>query len=176
MAFQVKNVALVGVSCLHLHPHFFRELSYDQASGNLGISIQDHLSTRPDLSFRVSVVTRKDSSTEFPASFNVIRTDYSLESLEQSFKGQDAVVMLLPPESSVRHQTVIDAARRAGVKRFFPSEFGVRTNHPAFHDNVVLCKKKWSHIKHLEKTQDAMSWTAIFCNPWIDHVRPLSSM
>ncbi|KAI7776291.1 hypothetical protein LA080_005530 [Diaporthe eres] len=100
---------------------------------------------------------------------NVIRTDYSPESLEQSFKGQDAVVMLLPPESSVQHQTVIDAARRAGVKRLFPSEFGVRTNHPAFHNNVVLCKKKWSHIKHLEKTQGVMSWTAIFCNPWIDH-------
>lgn len=165
-----------SVSVVSTHPHFYCELIYGHSSGSLGVSIQDHLSTRPDLPFRVSVLKRKDSSAEFPASFNVIGTDCSLESLEQSFKGQDAVVMLLPPESSVRQQTVIDAAKRAGVKRFFPSEFGVRLNHPAFHENVVLCKKKWSRIKHLEKTEDVMSWTAVIFNHWIDHVRPLSSM
>lgn len=116
------------------------------------------------------MLTRKDSSAQFPAAFNVICTDYSSESLEKCLEGQDVVIMLLPPESSVRHQAVIDAARRAGVKRFFPSEFGVRTNLPAFHENVVLSKKKWSHLEYLEKTEDIMSWTAVFCNPWIDHV------
>lgn len=148
------------------------ELNHRQASGNLGAAIQDHFASQPNLPFRVSVLTRQNSTAEFPSVFNVIRTDYSPESLKESFKGQDVVIMLLPPESSVRHQTVIDAARGAGVKRFFPSEFGVRTNHPAFHENVALSKKKWSHLKYLEKTQDVMSWTAIFCNPWIDHVRP----
>ncbi|KAH8774600.1 hypothetical protein F5883DRAFT_412374, partial [Diaporthe sp. PMI_573] len=118
----------------------------------------------------LSVLIRKDSSADFPAAFNAIRTDCSPEPLEKSFKGQDAAKMLLPPESCLRHETVIDAARRAGVKRFSPSEFGVGTNHPVFYENKVLSKTMWSHLKYLEKAQDVMSWTAVFCNPWIDHV------
>jgi hypothetical protein len=101
---------------------------------------------------------------------NVISTDYSPESLERGLRGQDVVIMLLPPESTVDHETVIDAAVKAGVKRFFPSEYGVRTYHPAFADGVLLATKKRSIVKHLEKTQDIMSWTGIMCNPWVDFV------
>jgi hypothetical protein len=78
--------------------------------------------------------------------------------------------MLLPPESTVDHETVIDAAVKAGVKRFFPSEYGVRTYYPDFAENVLLATKKRSIVKHLETAQDMMSWTAILCNPWVDHV------
>lgn len=81
--------------------------------------------------------------------------------------------MLLPPESTVDHETVIDAAVKAGVKHFFPSEYGVRTYHPAFAQGVLLATKKRSIVKHLEKTQDIMSWTGIMCNPWVDFVSPL---
>ncbi|KAJ3547681.1 hypothetical protein NM208_g1393 [Fusarium decemcellulare] len=150
MAAQIKNVALVG------------------ASGNLGVVIQDHFLAQPDSPLQVSVLTRKESGAEFPAGLNVIQTDYSPASLQQALRGQDVVIMLLPPESTVDHETIIDAAVKAGVKRFFPSEYGVRTYHPDFANNVLIATKKRSIVKHLEKTQDAMSWTGLMCNPWVD--------
>ncbi|KAI8722734.1 NmrA domain-containing protein [Fusarium sp. LHS14.1] len=150
MVAQVKNVALIG------------------ASGNLGVVIQDHFIAQTNSPLCVSVLTRQGSDAKFPAGLNVISTDYSPASLEQVLKGQDVVIMLLPPESTVDHQTVIDAAVRAGVKRFFPSEYGVRTYHPEFANNVLLATKKRSIVKHLEKTQDVMSWTGLMCNPWVD--------
>lgn len=78
--------------------------------------------------------------------------------------------MFLPPESTVTHESIIDAAVKAGVKRFFPSEYGVRSNHPDFANGPLITKKKNSIVKHLEKTQHVMSWTVLFCNPWIDFV------
>jgi len=148
-----------------------RGLTQSQASGNLGVTVQDYLLAQQNSPLRISILTRKNSDAEFPAAFNVIRTDYSPPSLEQSFKGQDVVVNLLPPESTVSHENVIDAAVKAGVKRFFPSEYGVRSSHPAFAEGPVITKKKRLIAKHLEKTQDRMSWTGLLCNPWIDFVR-----
>ncbi|CAG9986874.1 unnamed protein product [Clonostachys byssicola] len=147
----LKNVVLIG------------------ASGNLGVNIQDHFLSQKDSPLHVSVLTRKDSEAKFRTGLNIIATDYSFESLVKSLRGQDVVIMLLPPESTVDHETVIDAAVKAGVKRFFPSEYGVRTYYPAFAENMLLATKKRSIVKHLEKTQDTMSWTAILCNPWVDH-------
>ncbi|CAI6095274.1 hypothetical protein V2G26_010865 [Clonostachys chloroleuca] len=147
----LKNVVLIG------------------ASGNLGVNIQDHFLSQKDSPLHVSVLTRKDSGAKFRTGLNVIATDYSFESLVKSLRGQDVVIMLLPPESTVDHETVIDAAVKAGVKRFFPSEYGVRTYYPAFAENMLLATKKRSIVKHLETTQDTMSWTAILCNPWVDH-------
>ncbi|KAF4467250.1 DNA binding [Fusarium albosuccineum] len=132
MVTQIKNVALVG------------------ASGNLGVVIQDHFLAQPNSRLQVSVLTRKESDAEIPAGLNVIQTDYSPTSLQQGLRGQDVVIMLLPPESTVDHETVIDAAVKAGVKHFFPSEYGVRTYHPDFANN------------------DVMSWTGLMCNPWVD--------
>ncbi|KAH7233853.1 uncharacterized protein BKA55DRAFT_742584 [Fusarium redolens] len=120
------------------------------ASGNLGVVIQDHFLAQKDSPLHLSVLTRENSVSRA----RVERTD--------------VVIMLLPPESTVDHESVIDAAVKAGVKRFFPSEYGVRTYHPAFADSVLLATKKRSIVKHLEKTQDIMSWTGIICNPWVD--------
>ncbi|KAK2470427.1 hypothetical protein H9L39_18044 [Fusarium oxysporum f. sp. albedinis] len=139
MSTQVKNVALIG------------------ASGNLGVVIQDHFLAQKDSPLHLSVLTRENSGAKFSKGLSVISTDYSPESLERGLRGQDVVIMLLPPESTVDHETVIDAAVKAGVKRFFPSEYGVRTYHPAFADSVLLATKKRSIVKHLEKTQDIMS-------------------
>ncbi|RYC80575.1 hypothetical protein BFJ63_vAg16535, partial [Fusarium oxysporum f. sp. narcissi] len=108
MSTQVKNVALIG------------------ASGNLGVVIQDHFLAQKDSPLHLSVLTRENSGAKFSKGLNVISTDYSPESLERRLRGQDVVIMLLPPESTVDHETVIDAAVKAGVKRFFPSEYGVR--------------------------------------------------
>ncbi|KAH7146834.1 hypothetical protein B0J13DRAFT_584311 [Dactylonectria estremocensis] len=150
MPAQVKNVVLVG------------------ASGNLGVVVQDYFLAQQNSPLHISILTRKDSDAKFPAAFNVIYTDYSPASLEQNFKGQDVVIVFLPPESTVTHESVIDAAVKAGVKRFFPSEYGVRSYHPDFAEGALITKKKRSIVKHLEKTQDVMSWTGLLCNPWID--------
>ncbi|SPN96511.1 uncharacterized protein DNG_00039 [Cephalotrichum gorgonifer] len=151
MAAVMKTVALVG------------------ASGNLGSAVQDYFLAQGDSPLKISVLTRHDSNARFSTAVQVIRTDYSPASLEQSLRGQDVVFMFLPPESTVPHERVIDAAVRAGVKRFFPSEYGVRSYHPDFAEGVPITKKKRSIVKYLERTQDAMSWTGLICNPWVDH-------
>ncbi|KAJ4129627.1 hypothetical protein NW754_003909 [Fusarium falciforme] len=104
MVTQVKNVALVG------------------ASGNLGVVIQDHFLAQLDSPLRVSVLTRQGSDAKLPAGLNAISTDYSPASLEQGLRRKDVVIMFLPPESTVDHETVMDAAVRAVVKRFFPPD------------------------------------------------------
>ncbi|KAF2020338.1 NAD(P)-binding protein [Aaosphaeria arxii CBS 175.79] len=150
MAAPVKTVAILG------------------ASGNLGAVLLDHFSAQEDSPLKVTAVTREGSDSKFPDSLKVAYTDFSSASLEQVLRGQDVVIDLLPPEAKVPHERIIDAAVKSGVKRFFPSEYGVRSYYPEFAEVVAITKKKRSIVKYLEKTQDKMSWTALLCNPWTD--------
>lgn len=65
---------------------------------------------------------------------------------------------------------IFDAARKAGVRRFIPSEYGIRTYEPRIMADVSLARKKRSFIEHLMKTEQEMSWTAIINNIWLDFV------
>lgn len=58
--------------------------------------------------------------------------DYdSLESLESAFRGQDVIVSTTGGEATLGQKLMIDAAIKAGVKRFIPSDFGSLTTDPA---------------------------------------------
>jgi uncharacterized protein YbjT (DUF2867 family) len=82
--------------------------------------------------FEVTVLTREGSTHSFPASVAVKHVDYdSLDSLVNALQGQDAVVSTLGSIALQEQQLLlVEAAVKAHVKRFIPSEFGSNTVNP----------------------------------------------
>lgn len=97
--------------------------------------------------FAVTVLTREGGSSKhsFPANVSVKEVDYdSLESLTEALKGQDAAVSTLASLALDKQILLVQAAAKAGVKRFIPSEFGSNTVNaktsqlPVFKDKVAV--------------------------------------
>ncbi|KAJ3019408.1 hypothetical protein HKX48_002107 [Thoreauomyces humboldtii] len=147
---SIRNVILIG------------------ASGNLGPSILEEI---VDAKFAVSILTRQESKSTFPSDLKVHRTDYSLDSLVSAFKGQDAVISTVGAEGFAQQKIIIDAAVKAGVKRFIPSEFGSNTENKKSQELVPLFKGKLEVVAYLQqvaKDHPSFSYTAIATGPFFD--------
>lgn len=121
----------------------------EQASGNVGSSVLPEL-LKSDLV--LSAVTRETSSAKFPEGVTHVKSDFSLSSLTEAFKGQDAVISMLPITALGDQAVVIEAAIAAGVKRFIPSEYGS--------DSTVstdLCISLYSAYNMVERCCDRCS-------------------
>lgn len=115
--------------------------------------------------YKVSVLTRESSSATFPSSVNVIKTDYSPESVEKAFQGQDAVVSLVGASALGDQHKLVDAAVKAGVKRFVPSEYGADTSNKEVQAKVPIFGPKTATVAHLRsKEKDGLSWTGLVSN------------
>ncbi|KAL9618675.1 MAG: hypothetical protein Q9160_006642 [Pyrenula sp. 1 TL-2023] len=118
MSSAIQNVALAG------------------ATGNLGPAV---LNALLDAKFNVTVLTRQGSKSSVPESVKAVAVDYeSIESLEKALQGQDALISTLPIMSQ---KALVDAAIKAGVKRYIPSEFGTDVLHPRTIDLPVFMPK-----------------------------------
>lgn len=107
-------------------------------------------------------MTRESSSATFPSTVNVIKTDYSPESLAKAFEGQDAVVSLVGASGLGDQDKLIDAAVKAGVKRFLPSEYGSNTPDDVVRSKVPIFNAKKGVVNYLQsKEKDGLSWTAL---------------
>jgi len=131
-----------------------------QASGNLGPAVLNQFLHSP---FNVTVLSRKESNAVFPASVQVIKTDFSFDSLYQDLTGQDAVICTLGSVEGFRDQArIIDAAIAAGVKRFIPSEFGSDTTSRYVLKIVPVFGPKVEAIDYLKSRESAVfSWTSV---------------
>lgn len=86
-----------------------------------------------------------------------------------AFKGQDAVVSTVSGPSIRTQTSIIDAAIKAGVKRFIPSEFGSNTANPKAVELVPVFKGKESIVNYLKgKESDSLSWTCLCNGPFFD--------
>jgi len=66
---------------------------------------------------------------------------------------------------------VIDAAVKAGVKRFIPSEYGIDTSLQHVPELVPPAKGKQEVVAYLKtKEQEGLSWTAICVGAFFDWV------
>ncbi|KAH6639899.1 hypothetical protein C7974DRAFT_470305 [Boeremia exigua] len=85
-----------------------------------------------DAGFKVTLLGRSEKNKEgLPAGVSFGVVDYnSIDSLEAAFRGQDAVVSTVGIEAVSGQKWIIDAAIKAGVKRFVPSDFGSLTTDP----------------------------------------------
>ncbi|KAL8644369.1 MAG: hypothetical protein Q9226_007798 [Calogaya cf. arnoldii] len=138
------------------------------ASGNVGKpTVQALLKA----GFNVTALTRKGSSATFPSEVKVqtVEDNYPSDQLVAVFKGQDAVINLLPPISVEQHNSIADAAAEAGVKRYIPSEFGSDTTSAKIIELVPMFGNKTAITDYLKtKESSGLSWTAVVNGAFFD--------
>ncbi|KAJ5712420.1 oxidoreductase CipA [Penicillium malachiteum] len=125
-------------------------------TGNLGPTIVEALI---DANFEVIILSRSSFHNVDPrAKLQVV--DYAfLESLTAALTGQDAVVNVLPSKiiPVEIHFQLIEAAHKAGVKRFLPSEYGCDTSHPPTAKLPIYCDDKVAVVKRLKEISEQES-------------------
>lgn len=116
-------------------------------------------------------MTRKASSSNFADKARIVEVDYSSPAeLESALKGQDAVICTFGAAGKDAQKLLTDAAVKAGVKRFLPSEFGSnladsRTkSYPAFGDKI----KAQHQLDSAAKQNPEFSYTLIYNGPFLD--------
>ncbi|KAI1371322.1 NAD(P)-binding protein [Hypoxylon crocopeplum] len=137
------------------------------AKGNLGEAVLDQLLKA---GFQVTALTRQGTTHTFPSGVTVKAVDYdSIDSLTDALQGQDAVVVTLGGEALGKQFLLIEAAVKAGVKRFIPSEFGSDTFNektaqlPGYRDKIEVQKA----VKKAA-AESGITWTAVACGPFLD--------
>ncbi|KAI2631367.1 NAD(P)-binding protein [Hypomontagnella submonticulosa] len=137
------------------------------AQGNIGNAILEQLLAA---GFQVSVLTRQDSYRTFPSNVVIKPVDYeSLDSLTDALRGQDAVVSALNDAGITKQYNLIEAAIKAGVKRFIPSDFGSDTfNEKATRLPGYKRKVDIHHALEKAAANSSLTWTAVINGPWLD--------
>jgi hypothetical protein len=139
-----------------------------QASGLLGESIINGLRAVP--TFNITIVSRQSSRSTFP-DFRVLKLSdsYPEEELVTAFQGQDAVISLLPTISAHEQFRIVDAAVKASVRRYIPSNFGLNDIFENVRALIHTCNNKAAVIGYLRgKESTGMTWTAIAMGSWVD--------
>ena len=149
---SIKNIILVG------------------AGGHLGPHLLTALSSNPD--FTLTILARHSSQSTFPPHIKTIHIadDYPEAELLEAFQGQDAVVSAVATANLAQQKTMIDAAIKAGVKRFVPSEFGSDTlNEKAVAILPQYFAGKRATVEYLKgKEGEGLSWTAFVTGPFFE--------
>jgi len=152
MSSLIKNVIIIG------------------AGGHLGPTILSAFASDPY--FTTSILARKSSASTFPPNLKVFRVsdDYPETELLEAFKGQDAIISTIATTSAGTQNVIIDAAVKAGVKRFVPSEFGSDTlNAKAMEILPQYFAGKTGAVDYLKtKEKDGLTWTAFVTGPFFE--------
>ena len=131
------------------------------ASGNLGSVFLPILLAEP--SFTVSILSRSSSTATFPANVRVhkVPDSYPESALIEAFQGQDVVISTLSLTNLGPQKTFIDAAVKAGVKRFVPSEFGADLSNGKAAELMPFFYKPKREIGEylVSKEKDGLTWT-----------------
>ncbi|PBP26456.1 NAD(P)-binding protein [Diplocarpon rosae] len=147
---SIKKVALAG------------------ATGNLGSAIlKELLESRL---FEMTVLTREPGNHTFPAEVTVAKVDYTnLESLTEALLGQDALISAVASPVVSVQRLLIDAAVKAGVKRFIPSEFGNDTKNAETRKlPVYAAKVEIEEYLDTLAVKGAISYTLLYNGPFLD--------
>ncbi|GKT66723.1 related to NmrA-like family protein [Colletotrichum tofieldiae] len=132
---SIKNIAFVG------------------ASGNLGQLVLPEL-LKTDLN--LTAVTRKTSSAKFPEGIKVAKIDFSLSSLTNGFKEQDAVVSMLPILALGDQDIIIEPT--------------IAADNEAVTAAIPFLEAKTKYLEHLKAKEGVISWTALFTGPFFDSI------
>ena len=121
----------------------------------------------------MTVLSRASSTSTFPSAVHVHKTDYdSSESLAEAFKGQDAVVSVIASAGIREQQKIIEAAVKAGVKKFIPSEYGINTQNLEGGIGKILSGKKATAdlLQKYAAENAGFSWTGLSTSMFFDWV------
>lgn len=117
------------------------------------------------------MLARPESTNTYSANIKVTVSDYTEDSLVASFKGQDAVVSALGAAGLSEEIKLIDAAVKAGVKRFIPSEFSCDAQNKQTAELIPVFGLKVRTHEHLKAQEvKGLSWTSIPSGPAFDLV------
>ena len=159
-------------STLHYHYNMsqqFKNVIVIGAGGNVGPHVVTALDNAHD--FNISILSREGSKSTFAAHFKVFTTpdSYPEEALLKAFKGQDVIVDLAPQHQLDQRKSCIDAAIKAGVKRYIPGEFGSNTEVPEVNAAVPLFQSKLDVQHYLKsKEKEGLTWTGVLNGPFFD--------
>ncbi|KAK1676915.1 hypothetical protein BDP55DRAFT_767623 [Colletotrichum godetiae] len=146
----IENVAVVG------------------ATGSIG---RRALPALLDANFTVTDVMYTSEGKSCPPQVRVAVTDFSPESLQGVFTGQDAVRCDLRHAVFDRQIDVINAAAKSGVKRLIPSDIGTSKGPidvPEY--RAILGKKAQAQnlLEEMAKEKSAFTWTSFWNGPLLD--------
>lgn len=119
----------------------------------------------------MSVFSRKGSKSTYASHIKVheVEDSYPEDQLHAAFSGQDAVVLTINPTDIGKIKLLIDAAIKAGVKRFIPSEFGSDTSEPKVVEKTPIFAGKHELAEYLQsKEASGLSWTGIVNGSFFD--------
>lgn len=125
--------------------------------------------------FKITVITRSESSSTFPEapSVTVKKGSYNDPAfLESAFKGNDAAFLSFSFTGTPEQPKLIDAAAKAGVKWILPNEFASDGKVEKMVDDCPVLQPKREARKQIEKlgqTYPGLSYIAVATNPWINH-------
>ncbi|PHH50095.1 hypothetical protein CFIMG_007527RA00001 [Ceratocystis fimbriata CBS 114723] len=132
------------------------------ASGNVGKSATKALLEQ---GFQVTGIVREQSTSVAPEGVKYIKSNYTEDSLVTALKGHDAVVSTLSSiiagQELALQKTVIDAAIKANVKIFIPSEFGADTADSTLPKYIPFAQDKVDILNYLISRENEISWIAI---------------
>ncbi|KAJ6099773.1 hypothetical protein N7467_001308 [Penicillium canescens] len=143
------------------------------AAGNLGphlVSIFD-----ADPQFHVSILSRTSSDcSQFPPHIPVHRVDdynTSESKLVEILTGQDVIISAIAAQAVLHQKAIIDAALKAGVKHFVPSEYGhdTRNEQAARLLPPFFVTHKRQVVEYLQsKEAEGLKWTAFVTGPFFE--------
>lgn len=144
------------------------------ASGHLGRHIVTAFDTDPH--FEVSILSRSSSDgSHFPSHIPVYYVggnyDTSESELVELLKGQDAIISAIAAKAVQQQRTIINAALRAGVKYFVPSEFGHDTRNEQAAELLppFLVTQKRQIVEYLQSKEiEGLKWTAFVTGPFFE--------
>ncbi|CAM1501421.1 Fc.00g105830.m01.CDS01 [Cosmosporella sp. VM-42] len=138
----------------------YKNIAIFGASGNVGSIILSGLVASSK--FKITVLSRKESEATFAANITVRKTDFTEDDLEAALQDQDVVISALGAAAFGEQQKIVDAALRAGVKRFIPSEFSTSSEDAAVLQLLPLFGQKKALIEYLQSKQsEGLTWTGI---------------
>jgi uncharacterized protein YbjT (DUF2867 family) len=156
----------------HLTPSTkpFQKIALFGAGGtNIGHHILQAL--LKDLSFTITVLARDSSKSTFPPNVAVTRIedDFPHASLVEALQGQDVLISAVGPEAKDAEYKLVEAAIEAGVRRFFPTEYGLDNSDPKNAAVSPIFGIKYDMQQHLKaKEKEGLTWTSVGTGMWID--------
>jgi hypothetical protein len=150
-------------------PVLFSTDSALQASGRLGPHILRAVQADP--SFKVTVITRENSTATFPEGTTVVQVgdEYPAEQMEKTFRGQDAVVLSLSYAGEHHRSAITKAAIAAGVRRLVASGYGANDENEEVQRVFAISANKAAMVQELRGLeQPGWSWTSVCCGLFFD--------
>jgi len=97
-----------------------------------------------------------------------------------AFRGQEIVICATATTNLASQLSIVDAAVKAGVKRFVPSEFGFDSSTPTALEHAPCLKPKRDAVEYLRSVENTgMTWTSFITGlvlDWVCYRMPRSSV